>query len=69
MKPLLSIGSEIKYAREEMGISIGELSKRCEVSKSAISEIERDIGNPTLKTLDMITSEIDGCEFVYYIRQ
>ena len=67
----MSIGTEIKALREAAGISICELERRCGISKSHISAIERgkaDERNCSIKTLEDIVEALGG-DFVYYIAQ
>jgi XRE family transcriptional regulator, regulator of sulfur utilization len=45
------IGAEILRARREAGLSLDDLARRSGVSKSILSQIERDAANPTLATV------------------
>lgn len=45
---------KIKQIRAEQGITLRELEKKSSVSKSELSNIERNNTDPTLKTLLMI---------------
>jgi len=46
--------SIIRHLRKKMGLTIYGLSERCGVSYVALSKLERNLGNPELKTLDRI---------------
>ncbi|MRG85030.1 helix-turn-helix domain-containing protein [Salinibacillus xinjiangensis] len=55
------IGERIKRLRESKGYSITELAKRSGVSKSYISNIERDLQqNPSLQFLAKIADPLDS---------
>jgi len=45
----------LRALRKRKGITIGELSKQCGVSYVALSKLERNQGNPELRTLDRIS--------------
>lgn len=54
------IGSRIKELRNQKKLSITELARRAEVSKSYLSYIERDVQkNPSLKFLSKIAATLD----------
>ncbi|MBB6453686.1 XRE family transcriptional regulator of biofilm formation [Salirhabdus euzebyi] len=54
------IGKKIKHYRELKGYSISELAKRSEISKSYLSNLERDLKqNPSLHLLSKIASTLD----------
>ncbi len=46
--------SIIRHIRKKMGLTIYGLSEKCNVSYVALSKLERNLGNPELKTLDKI---------------
>ena len=45
------VSENIKRIRQEKNLSLGDLSKLSDVSKSMLAQIERGEGNPTLSTL------------------
>ena len=46
--------SIIRHLRKRLGLTIFGLSEKCGVSYVALSKLERNLGNPELKTLDRI---------------
>jgi transcriptional regulator with XRE-family HTH domain len=65
----VSFGLNVKKARKAMGLSLQELSKRSGVSRSMLSQIEREEKNPTIQVacqiaegLDMTLSQLLGEE-------
>lgn len=51
--------SIIRHLRKKMGLTIYGLSEKCGVSYVALSKLERNLGNPELKTLDRIARALD----------
>ncbi len=49
----------IRHLRKKNGLTIYGLSERCGVSYVALSKLERNLGNPELKTLDKIARALD----------
>lgn len=47
-------GETIRAYREAMGITLHELSLKTGLSKSSLSDIERGVRSPTVKTLERI---------------
>lgn len=45
------VSENIKRIRQEKNLSLGDLAKLSDVSKSMLAQIERGEGNPTLSTL------------------
>ena len=45
------VSENIKRIRQEKNLSLGDLAKLSDVSKSMLTQIERGEGNPTLFTL------------------
>ena len=52
-------GDELKRARKASGLTLDELSGKSGVSKSILSQIERDATNPTLATVWRICHALD----------
>lgn len=48
------LGALIRQTRKEQNISLRELAKKAKISHSFLSEIENDICNPSIKTLEKI---------------
>jgi transcriptional regulator with XRE-family HTH domain len=57
-----AVGSRIKAIRKEHGLTLEELSLKCGVSKSMLSQIETESVNPTIATVWKIASGL-GIEF------
>jgi len=51
--------SIIRHLRKKMKLTIYGLSERCGVSYVALSKLERNLGNPELKTLDKIARALN----------
>ena len=51
----MEIGDKLRRMRIRRGLTQGELADRCELSKSFISQVERDLASPSIATLtDML---------------
>lgn len=51
----LSLGGAVKRLRENvLGLNQERFAKACKISKRALSQLELDISNPTLATLDAV---------------
>lgn len=57
-----AVGSRIRAIRKEHGLTLEELSLKCGVSKSMLSQIETESVNPTIATVWKIASGL-GIEF------
>lgn len=57
-----AVGSRIREIRKEHGLTLEDLSLRCGVSKSMLSQIETDSVNPTIATVWKIAGGL-GIEF------
>jgi transcriptional regulator with XRE-family HTH domain len=49
----------VRHLRKKMGLTIYGLSEKCGVSYVALSKLERNLGNPELKTLDKIARALN----------
>lgn len=49
--PAAAIAAAVRRERERVGLSMGELARRAEVSKSTLSSLETGGGNPSVETL------------------
>lgn len=54
----LDVGSRIRQRREELGLSLREVSARSGLSLNAISRIERGDNSPTVATLHLIAGAL-----------
>lgn len=52
-------GGEIQRARKDAGLSLDDLARRSGVSKSILSQIERDSTNPTIATVWRICAALE----------
>jgi antitoxin HicB len=56
--PLLSAVLQIRWRREELELTQGELAKRAGVSQQQIAKLEDPDGNPTVATLEKIATAL-----------
>ena len=54
-----AIAKAIKSMRTERGMSQEELAHACNLDRTYISGIERQVRNPTVKTLERIIASVD----------
>jgi transcriptional regulator with XRE-family HTH domain len=54
----MSIGEQIKRARQEAGLSQAALARRSGTSQAAISRIERGLEEPTLRRVEQIAASL-----------
>lgn len=59
MKPINIISSAIQRERKRAGISLSELAKRANISKSTLSQLESRHGNPSIETLWAIANTLN----------
>ena len=55
----LQLGARIRRTREQAGLTIVEVAQRSGYSPGYISQVERDLANPSLGTLKRIASALD----------
>lgn len=63
---IIILGKKIKEARERMGLSIKDLAIKVDVSSSLLSQIERDLANPSLNTLRSIATQLEVPMFSFF---
>jgi predicted RNase H-like HicB family nuclease/DNA-binding XRE family transcriptional regulator len=56
--PLLSAVLQIRWRREELELTQGQLAKRAGVSQQQIAKLEDPDGNPTVATLEKIAAAL-----------
>lgn len=56
--PLLSAVLQIRWRREELELTQGQLAKRAGVSQQQIAKLEDPDGNPTIATLEKIATAL-----------
>ncbi|MFI1336326.1 helix-turn-helix domain-containing protein [Streptomyces sp. NPDC020845] len=49
-----AVGAQIRWRREQRGMSGSELARRAGLSKATLSQLEAGKGNPTIETLDAL---------------
>lgn len=54
-----AIGARVRGLRQRAGLSTSELALKAGVSAGVISQIERGLGNPSLKTLERLRIALD----------
>ena len=63
----LKIGRKIVECRKEKKITLTELSRQTNLSVSMLSQIEHDLANPSLNTLNIIASVLEVPIFQFFI--
>lgn len=63
----MELGSAIRKIRKHMGLSQGELSQLCEISQTALSQIESGVKNPSNKTIKKVCTVLGVPESLLYI--
>jgi transcriptional regulator with XRE-family HTH domain len=53
------IGNQLRYARQERGLSLRQLARRARLSHSFLSDIEHGRCNPSLDKLCMIAAALN----------
>lgn len=53
------LANNVKKWRERRGLSLSQLAREAEISKSTVSELERGNGNPSLDTLGAIAQTLN----------
>lgn len=51
--------SVLRLLRKRKNMTVGDLSRKCRLSYVNLSKLERNIGNPELRTLDRISRALD----------
>ena len=64
----MKIGDKIRRLRLQRGLTQEELAGRCELSKSFISLVERDLTSPSLDTLSDLLQTL-GCDLPTFFRE
>ena len=63
----MKIGSAIKSIRKRLEISQWELAEKCEISQTALSQIENDIKRPHPRTVAKICDVLEIPQSIIYI--
>ena len=64
----MNIGNKLRRLRLQRGLTQSELADRCELSKSFISLLERDLTSPSLDTLSDLLETL-GCDLPTFFRE
>ena len=64
----MKIGNKLRRLRLQRGLTQAELADRCELSKSFISLLERDLTSPSLDTLSDLLETL-GCDLPTFFRE
>ncbi|MBE6968948.1 MAG: cupin domain-containing protein [Ruminococcaceae bacterium] len=59
MESNVSVGQRIRHYRQLQGLTVKTLAERVGITASMLSQVERDLSNPSLKTLRTIAAELD----------
>ena len=63
----MNIGQAIKRARKQAKLPQNELSRKVQISQTALSQIENGVKKPSGKTLKKIVDALGTCEFLLLI--
>lgn len=61
------IGQRIRQARRKKGLSLSELARRADISKSMLSQVERGKANPSVETVRGIAFALEVPVFVLFL--
>lgn len=67
MNKEINVGKIIKNIRLEKGILLKEVAKKCGISSSMLSQIEKGNANPSLNTIKMIANVLEVPLFKFFI--
>ena len=62
----LELGAKIRGYRKEKGMSIQTLAKEVHITPSMLSQIERDLANPSINTLKLISTALNVPLFQFF---
>ncbi len=63
------IGSRIRELRHKKGLSVTELARRAGISKSMISQVEREDANPSVETVRAIAAALEVPVFALFLEE
>ncbi|MBN1910052.1 MAG: helix-turn-helix domain-containing protein [Pirellulales bacterium] len=63
------IGARLKQLRQERGLSMVQLAREVGITTGMISQIERDLADPSLTTLRKIAQVLDVPVFYFFLSQ
>jgi transcriptional regulator with XRE-family HTH domain/predicted RNase H-like HicB family nuclease len=59
VNPVLTIALEVRWIRQERGLSQGDLARMVGVTQQAIAKLEDPDANPTLETIQKVATALD----------
>ncbi len=62
----LELGAKIRGYRKDKGLSIQALAEQIHITPSMLSQIERDLANPSINTLKLISSALNVPLFQFF---
>ncbi len=63
----MHIGSAIRCIRKKLSLSQIELSGKCDITQTALSQIEVGLKIPSQRTVEKICNALDIPEFILYL--
>lgn len=67
MNTNINIGTKIREYRTQKGLSIKQLADMTDLSSSMLSQIERDLANPSINTLRVIANALEVAMFQFFV--
>jgi transcriptional regulator with XRE-family HTH domain len=61
------IGERMRSHRRKLRLSLGELAKRTELSKSFLSQVERGLASPSIDSLGLIAESLGVPMFLFFV--
>lgn len=60
-------GNSIRLIRKKLGLTQQQMADKCQLSQTALSQIENGLKRPSLKTLKKVCTSLDVPEALIYI--
>lgn len=61
------IGERMRVHRRKLRVSLGELAKRTNLSKSFLSQVERGLASPSIESLGLIAESLGVPMFLFFV--
>lgn len=65
--PEINLGKNIMSIRKKHGISLRDLADKVGISASMLSQVERDLANPSISTMKMIADALDEPLYNFFL--
>lgn len=65
----LAVRLELRWAREEAGLTQAQLARRVGISQQAVQKLEARNANPTIETLDRVARGLGGSVYIGFVQQ